>query len=363
MIYINEAGSLVVRGIELTREQGMLGPGGYMTIYDDFIFKKVCEYSFSDISEEIAFIRYLAKGKEFGLNEFISDIVVQVYDNSGIYGESGGLEFRFDFKWDLWKNSWSISEYIELMNDFISDSKYNAAWINEKEEHYHAVTFDIFDVNQTIQFFMDEAVTYLKEIENKILSILHSRVKQDTAVVRLFDFPEHVRVPCEQYLVYFSQFLEELGIEATSDIHHEAGNVLFSVTPASKSTALEQIARALDIYLQLPVHTPPYMQVQTNPREQQLIANIQHLNGQLMLVNALAQSKEEMIQNQRSVIYQQQKFIDATILQKSVVSVDGVDEEREELLGGAVAVTKYEGNGFEINLPNIYREIKKMIGK
>ena len=51
-----------------------------------------------------------------------------------------------------------------------------------------------------------------------------------------FEFPDAVRVPCEQYLLYFAQFLRDLGVEASSELRHEVGMVLFSVTPTDLRT-------------------------------------------------------------------------------------------------------------------------------
>jgi hypothetical protein len=36
--------------------------------------------------------------------------------------------------------------------------------------------------------------------------------------VTFFDFPEPVKVPCQQYLLYFVQFLKDVGVEATAEL-------------------------------------------------------------------------------------------------------------------------------------------------
>ncbi|WP_230163449.1 hypothetical protein, partial [Peribacillus simplex] len=196
----------------------------------------------------------------------------------------------------------------------------------------------------------------------EVINILLSQGKN--TVLSIFNFPEQVRTPCEQYLLYFVQFLKELGIEATADIKHEAGDVLFSVNPISGHTALMQIRQALEIYLQMPdiLSNTNNMQIPIDPKVQQLMANIQHLNGQLMLSNAISQAREETIQHQQVTIRQQQVIIDATIIQHSLLSISqGENNEKEEILGGTVSLTKIQGKGFEVNLPTIYRWIKNTI--
>jgi hypothetical protein len=65
-------------------------------------------------------------------------------------------------------------------------------------------------------------------------------------------FPPAIRTACEQYLLYFVQFLEDLGVSATAEIKEDAKRVLFSVTPTDGCAALQQIREALEVYLKLP---------------------------------------------------------------------------------------------------------------
>ncbi|KAF6614604.1 hypothetical protein H6F38_30170, partial [Paenibacillus sp. EKM208P] len=62
--------------------------------------------------------------------------------------------------------------------------------------------------------------------------------------------------------------------------------------------------------------------------------------------------------NQQNIITQQQKMIDLTILQHSYIKSE---EENEKVLGGTLTIKEYEGNGFAINVPEIYRRIKELI--
>jgi len=38
-------------------------------------------------------------------------------------------------------------------------------------------------------------------------------------------------------------------------------------------------------------------------------------------------------------------------------------DDKEEFLGGAVALTKYQGKGVEINLAEIFRKLKRLFQK
>ncbi len=89
-----------------------------------------------------------------------------------------------------------------------------------------------------------------------------------------FNFPEQFKTPCEQYLLYFAQFLQDLGISATSNLKEEAGKVLFSVTPTDDKEALDKIREALAVYLNLPASPIVYDDSFAAMRLQQQIENL-----------------------------------------------------------------------------------------
>ncbi|AHM67204.1 hypothetical protein PPSQR21_035660 [Paenibacillus polymyxa SQR-21] len=279
------------------------------------------------------------------------------------YKKSNSMSFIFyiEFDFEEWKNQYSITEFAQVMEQVVSS--YNSLGIEwEQEDEVISngcyIKCKKFDYSSTINEVFTQYVEHLKEIHDKASILLYS--KSNNSVISVFDFPEEVRIPCEQYLVYFAQFLKEIGIETVTSIQNESGKILFSVTPTTPEIALEQIRNALSIYLKLPVtlKDAQYNPMVMEPNVQQLLANIQHLQGQLMLARAITQASEITIQNQQNIITQQQKMIDLTILQHSYIKSE---EENEKFLGGTLTIKEYEGNGFAINVPEIYRRIKELI--
>jgi len=145
-------------------------------------------------------------------------------------------------------------------------------------------------------------------------------------------------------------------------LQHQAGQVLFSVTPDNKEQALDKIREALAIYVRLPAS--PTLEVPVfgigEIYVQQLVANVQHLKGQLMLASAVLQAKDATIQAQQQLINQQQRFSSGEVLPSSMLdtSMRRDVNSKEELLGGLVAFTKYEGKGFEVNLAEMFRRLR-----
>jgi len=182
-------------------------------------------------------------------------------------------------------------------------------------------------------------------------------VRKDS-LVTFFDFPEPFRSTCEQYLVYFIQFLEDLGIRADSEIKSHAGSVMFSVTPRDGHSALVEIRNALDLYLGLPMNAE-FVQAAAGLSDvavAQLRANVFFLQSQLELARAVIQAKEAAIQSLDFTIFQQRQLLTASLVTRSAAPRS---EDEEPLLGDAVSVTKYQGKGFKVDLPLILRRLKR----
>lgn len=266
-----------------------------------------------------------------------------------------------DFSWDFekWNNIFSTEE---LTNEATGIAKRMDIITNYDIDGYDlSFTYDSHS-SKCIEDFIHIANDVTREAINQL--IIRNR---EGVLTTIFEFPEHVRVPCEQYLIYFSEFLKNVGIEATTEITHESGNVLFTVVPVSKEIALSNIQEALEMYLQLPslVSDTAYMNYPTEPQNQQLMATVQHFKSQIMLLNATIQMQSQTIGQQKNMIDQQKRIMDTTILQTSMIAeaLSDKNEDEEELFKGAFTLNKIETKLGDINVANIYRRMKSQLQK
>ena len=209
---------------------------------------------------------------------------------------------------------------------------------------------------------VDRHLLMSARLKSKIEDIPHEDADH---VAMTFDFPETVRVPCEQYLLYFAQFLQDLGVNATSELKHSAGQVLFTVTPNNPEEALEKIRLALDLYIRLPANPESSLaEFDSEIGMQRLIANIDHLKGQLRLARAELRASDATIEAQQ-IIIQQQRGITGEVILESIKDVTPrtKEEDKEDLFGGKVSLTKYKGKFFDLDVPTIYRELKRLFSK
>jgi CheY-like chemotaxis protein len=236
------------------------------------------------------------------------------------------------------------------------------------------------DVNHKLVGFESGASDYitkpfsLRELEARVKAVLRNlpvkvRPGQDASndesqaefgesIAVLFDFPEEVRVPCEQYLLYFGQFLRDLGVHATSDLSHEAGQVLFTVTPTDSRTALDKVRAALNVYLRLP-GSPVDHASHDEIAVQRLESTVLRLQGDLRLASAELQAKSTTIEAQQLIIQTQKGLLNGEIVLNSIKDVTPTSQKKEELLGGIVTLATYKEKGVEVNLGELYRRIKR----
>lgn len=274
------------------------------------------------------------------------------------------IELAFDLEFDLdnWKQLWSMpdhaGEYMSVV-DSLKISGLVCHWKDESALNGVTISFHLTDQNAIIQTEIDSRVLFLEKAHKQTLFNLLSGI-EPKAILTRFSFPEEVKVPCEQYLLYFIQFLHDIGIEATSQLREEAGEVLFSVTPVDREEALENIKTALEIYLRLPSN-PTITTLTSMESEigvQRLVSNILHLNSQLVLANATIQQKDMLLQQQGTFIQQQQQLLSGQVLIQSIQGGE-IAENKESLVSDIISIKKFDWKFIELDLPTLLKRLKQ----
>lgn len=259
------------------------------------------------------------------------------------------VTFEVEFEPDLanWKFPYSYNDYYENFN-LIWQSQYR---LNDDEKLMIGGTQIRF--MPIVKALLND-LSLREEIENNIKQFAEIHIKTisqlkelqfENSLLASFNFPDSLKTSCEQYLLYFAQFLKDLGVNATSDLKEETGKVLFSVTPTDENQALDKIREALAIYLNLPNSPIVYDDSFAAMRLQQQIENLQHsqrmaarelqFSEKLIAVQSdMLHEKNLTISQLQSVNEQQQKIIEK-ISSKSIM-MDSVEnkEELEELYDG-----------------------------
>ena len=260
-----------------------------------------------------------------------------------------------------WRGAYSLAEYLEELREVILEAEHSE--IGMSDAFPHDFEFINIPLEKNIADEIARFSDILRPLSEEAKRRLDARIRENTVVMH-FDFPEEVKVPCEQYLLYFVDFLKGLGVKATADLQHEAGRVLFAVTPSDKTEALDKIHTALRMYLQLaasPIndaHDP-----EDEIAVQRLLANVDHLKSQLRLSYMMVRAQETTIQAQQTTIENQQHILSGKVLLDSLKTDTPNREDKEEVIDGILALGKYEDKGVIVNFGELYRRIKQLFKK
>jgi hypothetical protein len=293
--------------------------------------------------------------------------------------EARTLHFRFPFGDEVqhWTKPWSITDFASTMGRIIEDRKvsglhcysymHGPAVIQDQDPDYPILgDFSLQVVPHTPEATVQQVLRYwlpiIKDVCEEAETILVTSIRKE-ALVALFQFAPEVKTACEQYLLYFVQFLEDLGIQATVDLQEQVRGVLFTVTPKNGTEALERIREALDVYLQIP-RSPDFdaeVTRHTDIAVLQYAANVQHLRSQLMLAQAVLESKNATIEALQAANLQYKQLLSANPQSQGQLPSQRTDDTQrdETVLGGAVTLTKYTWKGVQVNLPFIFRELRR----
>lgn len=332
------------------RGEGKVSAG----IDDESALTIISGYSFSDFEPMFDFFSlYLPKP----VYELIRRVVIIFRDH-----ESHMLEFRFSFDPDHWAKPWSITQFAGALQYVVRERNtlgltcFQNDKIISNDLGLRCEVASTAIIEEEINRWSEVVLSVCMESEG----VIANRLRKD-ALVTFFAFPKEIRPACQQYLIYFTQFLEDFGIKATSEIQEQARGVLFTVIPDTGAEALQRVHDALDTYLRFP--SIPEFAVEVNRYKdiavQQLAANVLHLKSQLALAHATLQLKDATIESLHLSL-QDRKLLNEPISEKAAPCTD-TESGSEPLVGDLVSVTKYKGKGFEINLPAILRRVKRVL--
>ncbi|HEX8195994.1 MAG TPA: hypothetical protein VF571_07390 [Pyrinomonadaceae bacterium] len=290
------------------------------------------------------------------------------------------ITFYFDAKLLFWKESYSFTDFEQSILEFKKEKVYK----NGKIEIYNSNDETKFTIEKVIKIgdssLFEEFSPFFEECRSLYLHFRQRTLEKTNKVTftNSFNFPEELKVSCEQYLLYFAQFLRDLGINATSNLKEEAGKVLFSVTPTDDVDALDKIREALAVYLNLPSSPIIYNESFEAMRLQQQIENLQYSqrmkereirtsSNELRLAQTVIEHQDKIILQKDSIIEQQNKVIEK-ITSKSIMmdSLENKEELEKFCEGFEVGKSEFliKHFGLHLNPATVLKTMgKKILGK
>ncbi|MBV9109913.1 MAG: hypothetical protein JO306_10945 [Gemmatimonadetes bacterium] len=262
-----------------------------------------------------------------------------------------------------WKKFWSFNEYFETLRQAAEAAGFKLESTHKGAIKQSNMAFVLpLAESRPLAAQLADVARELPGLHRAAEEALGTSIEKDV-LLALFEFPDEVKTICEQYLLFFVEFLKTLGVEVIAGLQEDAGRVLFSVVPRSGTDALYKLRQALDLYLELP--STPRVEVMTydygDSRIQALVATAQHFRSQLMLANAALQMKEATIERQRAHI-QEYHAITTRVMVESLRATNLDSEAKEEVLAGTVALGNHSFWGVELHWGELFRRLKAWLG-
>ncbi|PSU95087.1 hypothetical protein [Photobacterium kishitanii] len=311
-------------------------------IRDNLVYEAIENKKISNIYKDFECIYF---SKDSDLCDYIENAIV-----------FSRFEYRMlcRFELDDWNNKFSLRDLFEKFHEnlLLRNKSSNIKFYVDDDEllaNGFGLVVKIDDFELTLNDLISQSMPLFTEIMQESINILNN---VDSGLSMVFNFSEEIRTPCEQYLMYFSQFLSDLGVKATSEITHSDNATFFSVTPDSKDQALEVISNALVAYLSMPDELNTGLNIMNNKdiAVMQLESNILHFKSQLMLAQSIIQAKDATIQSLSLSNKQYQLLLD-----------QNNRSDTENIIGNIVKVKEYDGKMFSVDLPKIVKNLKRIL--
>ena len=286
------------------------------------------------------------------------------------------LIFSVSVDMEHWAKPFSIVQFFDAIEQVVSKHPTYRLKFNQQEDYllsdFFGIYIDIKELQASINDLVEAYRLSLRDIILQTYAMLAAAVRRDS-LVSFFEFPPAFKTACQQYLVYFIQFLSDMGIEADAELKEESHRVLFAVTPRTGQEGLERIRDALDAYLRFPGAPDMAGLVARYPDTAvaQLYANVLHLQSQVVLAKSALQMKDATVQMkdaaieslQLSIFQYRQLLLTRDKATGEHPSIKESSADQESVLGGFISVKRYEGKGFVLDLPRLLRSLKRRFSR
>lgn len=324
--------------------------------YDDRVIAIITSNTFSEVGKSLSKFGYDIDA-DWWENYLDIAVICSEYYGSKIPSIKINLQLQ---EWEHWAKPWSMSSLakeIEINIKNLNDNRI-IYWQDDPDSMLNGFGVEYFPdsesliISQEVAYLLDALEKVIDETNKSLLTSLDSE-----SVFTYFQFPDEIKTACKQYLVYFTQFIADMGIVVDTELKEELNHTLFKVIPKDKDESLDKIREALNIYLNAPNDKNFQLQIsnQTDVAAKQWEANFYHLKSQLSLASSIIQAKDSTIEMLQLSNYQYKQLLESHTVKK--------DAEKEDIIKGIVAVKKYEGKGFSIDFAEIFRRLKRTIKK
>jgi predicted RNA-binding protein Jag len=253
------------------------------------------------------------------------------------------IYFKFQYDFEFWKKGYSIADITHAIEDVFNNEKEMFFKLDDSDTTVNG--FSVYKKINIDKKIIDNINEIMKLVNEKFEVAVKLCEKSDKDTIYFeFEVDKSIQVIYNQYLAYFTQFLEDIGISAKAEIKNEVNKILLNIIPEDKTMALKNIRDCLEIYINLIDNKEIQIyEDYSNVAVMQLKANITHLQSQLMLAH--------------TIIEQQQ--ISINLLKNASVIIPQLPKDEIKIFDGAIKIKEFEYKGLVINPVKILKLLRR----
>ncbi|NQY65018.1 MAG: hypothetical protein HRT38_15065 [Alteromonadaceae bacterium] len=310
-----------------------------------FMLNKFLEVKVSEIPNTF---RYYSSWEYIHSNENLNIHIKKNEESNNII-----LSLKMTVDLTKWNNPYSILEFNEALRENTEINsikpyylyKLNPDTFIEKEWSFK-IGIKVNKVEEENLFFLFEnAYKHLKfNLDETTIQL--NKTNSENVFIKLFNFPSGYENICSQYLMWFGEFLKNLGINANVSTEQTYGQTALIINPEKNNELLIKIEHLFYQYLQLPY-------VEILPPEKSLtqqemhayhttIMQVQHLATQIQMKDSVIASYQA---SNTSLMAQLKPQSDQPLLMESLK-----DEKKYEFFNGAIKIPAKQHFGKNKNI-------------
>ena len=325
--------------------------------YDKDMLKFYCEDIDSDLTKKIIGnkVDEIPSGLQY-FSEFKSDEFPNVnWIDFKCNGSSVEIILHVTFNWEDWDHPIRIQEFLECYKDEIGRIGFSSEITKDKGWASLNITLVVMQgeiVNQ-----IDPIIIKAKEIYQVLLIKLIKNKSKDL-FVKVFDFPKEYESICSQYLIWFGEFLKNLGIDASVSTENNNGQTSIIVSPKDASELTDKIEMLFYQYISLPYSeylpaSDRSISTEDKFKIQILTSQIENFKSQIQMKDAVIEMKELSLMNLKESY--DKKNSELMLIQSMKNSKD------IEILDGSFSLGEIKWGALKLNPKKLLDKIKSKV--
>ena len=263
-----------------------------------------------------------------------------------------GLCVKYDL--EVWANNYPFKDFNLVLEGILSEGPFSILNYNNFQIDVDLDLDNLEYKNQSMLANVKKALDFIEESSVEAHKFLTEKTRDDV-FIKVFEFPPEYKNICSQYLIWFGEFLQNLGIDANVSTNHSKNQTQLIVSPNECPELISDIEKLFYQYLSLPYAELLPPEPNSSQSEmlsfQSLTMQVQHLQTQIQMKDAVISSYQitnKALSDQNSEL----------LLINSLKS-----DEKAEFFNGFLKVSRIQKIGkngnVEVDLSPILKLLKK----